>query len=135
MTPSSTAALGSGLSGMAAATPGAAGPSRPSRVDLRAMAVAYRARVNEALRRYHVQHYPRVARRVGFQGTVLVAITIDPRGRIQTVNVKRSSGRRLLDRAALQEVYALGALPAPPSELRRRRPSLTLTLPMAYGLR
>ena len=91
--------------------------------------------MNEALRRYHVQHYPRVARRVGFQGTVLVAITIDPRGRIQTVNVKRSSGRRLLDRAALQEVYALGALPAPPSELRRRRPSLTLTLPMAYGLR
>ncbi|KTT67360.1 hypothetical protein NS383_02215 [Pseudomonas oryzihabitans] len=48
--------------------------------------------------------YPRKARRLGEQGTVLIAMVIDASGKVQSAQVSRSSGSADLDQAARQAV-------------------------------
>lgn len=48
--------------------------------------------------------YPERARREGWEGTVLLAVLVDRRGGSKTVEVSRSSGFQLLDRAAVEAV-------------------------------
>lgn len=48
--------------------------------------------------------YPRKARRLGEQGVVLISMVIDTSGKVQSVQVSRSSGSAELDRAARQAV-------------------------------
>ena len=48
--------------------------------------------------------YPRLARRKGWEGTVLLAVEVLPTGRVNTVRVAQSSGYAMLDRAATQAV-------------------------------
>lgn len=55
--------------------------------------------------------YPRKARRLKEQGTVLVSMVIDPSGKVQSATVARTSGSAELDQAARQAV--LGAACAP----------------------
>src|SRR5581483_9889706 len=60
-----------------------------------------RRRVQEALR------YPAAARRRGVGGTVHLDIAIDPTGRIERVEIARSSAHAALDEAALDAVRGL----------------------------
>jgi protein TonB len=55
--------------------------------------------------------YPPLARRRGWQGTVLLAIVIEPDGQFEGVQVARSSGYDLLDRSALEALQRLGRAP------------------------
>ena len=48
--------------------------------------------------------YPRLARRRGYEGTVLLEVLVKEDGRVGTVRVNRSSGHKSLDRAALTGV-------------------------------
>lgn len=48
--------------------------------------------------------YPRLARRRGFQGTVLIEALIDIAGRVTALKLISSSGHSVLDRAALKAV-------------------------------
>ncbi len=48
--------------------------------------------------------YPRDALRDGLEGTVLLRVLVDEQGRPLEVHVERSSGHRLLDRAAREQV-------------------------------
>ena len=48
--------------------------------------------------------YPREALQAGMQGTVLLRVTVDEKGRPVDVQVEKSSGHRLLDRAAREQV-------------------------------
>ncbi len=48
--------------------------------------------------------YPRLARRRGMEGRVVLRVTVDPQGRAAAVVVVESSGYRLLDDAARQTV-------------------------------
>jgi protein TonB len=108
---------------------GAKRPPAP-KVDLRQLVRRYMQRVAQVLRANH--RYPLAARRAGQQGTVLLAITIDPRGGIEQVRVRRSSGHERLDEAAVASVRGLDSVPAPPRALRwKTRP---VTLPIAYRL-
>jgi len=60
--------------------------------------------------------YPLAARRMGVEGVVMVGFTIGPDGSFSGVQVRRSSGAKVLDRAALQTVQSLsGSLPRPPA--------------------
>jgi protein TonB len=52
-------------------------------------------------------HYPRQARLKGYEGLVVVRISIDRLGRIEQSHVVRSSGFDLLDAAALEASTAL----------------------------
>jgi len=51
-----------------------------------------------------VPAYPRQARLKGWEGTVVLAVTVGPDGRCRSLAVARSSGFAVLDRAALQAV-------------------------------
>jgi protein TonB len=46
--------------------------------------------------------YPRRAERLGWQGAVLCALTVRSDGTVERVDVLESSGRRMLDRAAVE---------------------------------
>lgn len=48
--------------------------------------------------------YPRLARRRGQQGRVILRVEVDPAGHATSVAIQRSSGYRLLDRAAARTV-------------------------------
>lgn len=50
--------------------------------------------------------YPRQALRSGAEGTVLLKVLVDEQGRPQDVAIERSSGHRLLDQAARDQVLA-----------------------------
>jgi protein TonB len=49
-------------------------------------------------------HYPRVARRRGYSGTVVVQVLVNRSGRAEEVQLASSSGHRILDKAALSAV-------------------------------
>lgn len=48
--------------------------------------------------------YPELARREGWEGTVLLRVLVNPQGTAERVEVNRSSGFEMLDRAALETV-------------------------------
>jgi len=48
--------------------------------------------------------YPRVARKRGYQGTVVLSVLVDESGRVKNLWVFTSSGYRLLDNAAVKAV-------------------------------
>lgn len=56
--------------------------------------------------------YPGAARRRGWEGVVTLVVAVSPRGRVESVSVLRSSGRGLLDRAAVDAVTSWRFEPA-----------------------
>lgn len=76
--------------------------------------------------------YPPLARRSRQQGTVLVRFRLDCDGRLLELALAASSGRPLLDRAALQAVEAVGRFPAFPVQLGRGE--LSFEVPIAFRL-
>lgn len=86
------------------------------------------SRIRGALARYF--NYPRRARREGWQGAVVLDFRIDIDGTISAINVARSSGYTLLDRAAVGALTKVGRIP-----LDGALPHpLELQLPVIYHL-
>lgn len=56
--------------------------------------------------------YPREARSRGWEGTVVLEVTVDENGEVESVEVGTSAGHAVLDRAALEAVRASRFLPA-----------------------
>ena len=56
--------------------------------------------------------YPRIAKKSGWEGTVLVRVTVETNGRASKVVVTRSSGRKVLDNAAVKAVKRWSFRPA-----------------------
>jgi protein TonB len=48
--------------------------------------------------------YPRIARRLGYEGIVLLSVKVLDNGYVEEITIKKSSGRSILDRAALKAV-------------------------------
>jgi len=84
-------------------------------MDRDALLRSYVAAVNAAVQRRY--RYPRPARRARLQGEVVLEFRVDKGGRIHDVRVLSSSGHRLLDRAAVESVEQVAAVPPPPAEL------------------
>jgi len=63
-------------------------------------------------------NYPPLALRMGYQGKVVLLITVDPSGIVTSVQIKNSSGYKILDDAALQHVQTHLRLRNPPGEVR-----------------
>jgi protein TonB len=101
-------------------------------VDRRALALAWKARIERLVHEQASHHYPRSAARAGLGGTVLLAITIDGSGHITQVSVDRTSGYEVLDRAALEAVQDLADVPAPPEALAWQ--TRALRMPIAYAI-
>ncbi|RUM29415.1 MAG: hypothetical protein DSY32_03280 [Aquifex sp.] len=72
--------------------------------------------------------YPYIARRMGWEGKVILEIVLSKRG-CESVRVVRSSGHKILDNNALETVKALcGKFPRPEKKVKLR-------LPISYILR
>ena len=75
--------------------------------------------------------YPAIARRKGWQGTVTLRLLIEPDGRISRLQVDRTSGYPVLDRAAVESLQ-LASVPQAEQWLHGR--ALELLVPVEYRL-
>jgi protein TonB len=69
------------------------------------------------------KRYPFLAKERGLEGTVEIAFTIHPDGRISAPRVMTSSRVRILDDATLSMVRRVGLLPPPPEAATLRFPA------------
>lgn len=113
-----------------AATPPTPKPAVPA-VDP-GLEAAYRARVRQAVDAQKV--YPRLARRMGEEGRVVLAFTLEADGRLASVRVVESSGSELLDEAALEAVREAAPFPSFPAGITRTRWEFTLPLTFSLGM-
>lgn len=72
--------------------------------------------------------YPYIARRMGYEGRVLLSFSIGPDGQVKKIRLVKSSGYRALDREAKRAVQAACPFPAPNVEI-------SLTLPITFRLK
>lgn len=64
------------------------------------------------VRKQSKPHYPRLARRRGQEGTVWLRVKVDSSGKALAIEIDRSSGFEILDKAALKAVRSWRFLPA-----------------------
>jgi TonB family protein len=57
------------------------------------------------------KRYPRMARKMGIEGTAVVRFKLEPEGRVEAVEVVDSSGSEILDKASLETVRAAAPFP------------------------
>lgn len=76
--------------------------------------------------------YPRIARESGWEGTVLVRVTVQPDGSPESVKIQKSSGHSILDTAALEAVKKWKFSPAKDGNIPIRS---VLEIPINFYLR
>lgn len=69
---------------------------------------ALRSQIRRAVNRH--RHYPRLARRRGIEGKVILAFRLSKAGAVQRVKIVRSAGR-ILDKAAMAALRRAAPLP------------------------
>ncbi|HEX5777449.1 MAG TPA: TonB family protein [Xanthobacteraceae bacterium] len=114
----------------AADSPGQSGAGGRADVGGRAAISSYFARVQAHLSR---QVYPTEARASGVSGVVRVVFSLGRDGRVLSVSLAQSSGKSVLDQAALAVVRAAAPFPPFPSDIRESR--LELGAPIRFDLR
>lgn len=88
-------------------------PPRPADSSLDRGAIA--GRIHAAVERH--RRYPRMARRRGLEGTVLLSFQVGRAGGVKQVKILRSAGA-LLDEAALEALRRAAPLPYFPGPIR-----------------
>ncbi len=83
------------------------------------------------LRRIHPL-YPLIAKKSGWEGTVLVRVTVEKNGRASQVDVSRSSGHKVLDDAALKAVKRWAFRPARDGNIPIRS---VVVIPLKFSLK
>jgi protein TonB len=76
--------------------------------------------------------YPPLARRLGMEGKVVVRIVVDRGGKLKEVSVVKSSGNKILDRAALKLIEKCNFPPLPPEY---QKGVFDVEVPIRYELR
>ncbi|UNH27277.1 energy transducer TonB [Moellerella wisconsensis] len=64
------------------------------------------------------KQYPRKARRLRYQGKVMIEMTVANNGSLSNINVAKSSGYELLDKAAIDAVYKYRSIGDKPAEVK-----------------
>lgn len=101
-------------------------------VDRReALKADYLARLQAEIERH--KYYPRLSRRRGEEGRVVVELLIGRRGGFREIRVQHSSGNRRLDEAALKTLKKID--PAAPLPAELGRDSWRISVPMVFSLR
>lgn len=81
-----------------------AAPASPDSATANAAQAIVTVDADEVLRERRPPHYPALARRRGWEGTVQLRARIDRRGRVTEVEVLASAGKPVLDEAAIDAV-------------------------------
>jgi len=76
--------------------------------------------------------YPQLARRRGWQGVVELGVHINADGRLSRIWIKRSSGHRILDKAAEKSLYQVTTIPNINNIINGH--GLEMVLPVEYRL-
>lgn len=95
-----------------------------------ARAESVRADVAAELARHF--RYPRLARSRGWEGQVVLTFRVHPDGRLSDIRVRESSGRAILDEAAVRALEQVERVPGLAQDSIGT--SLSLTLPVTYRL-
>jgi periplasmic protein TonB len=111
--PTAAPAVASGPATIAPPAPSTAGEK--SAVDRKGLLKAYVKSLSKAVRKRRA--YPRAAKLAGLEGRAIVRIVLDASGSIVDIQLAKSSGHDILDRAALEAARSVGRLPAAPSDL------------------
>lgn len=80
----------------------------------------------------HYFRYPALARRRGWQGRVILSLSINARGQLSHLRIAQSSGYPVLDRAALHSLRQVGCLPRAAAWVGGR--DVNVELPVRYRL-
>ena len=92
---------------------------------------AYLQQLHRLLKRH--QHYPRLARQRGEQGTVVVRFDIQSDSRLHNIQLHRTTASERLNQAALRSIHRLnGLLPPLPARLKNR--PWSVKVPIVYQL-
>jgi protein TonB len=91
----------------------------------------YQSRLQRLVERN--KYYPLQARRNGIQGKATVSFTVRKDGKIENIALSRSSGRSILDQAAITTIKRIGKAPRFPDSIKRT--SWRFSMPIAYNLR
>ena len=73
------------------------------------------------------QNYPQEARRLGMFGSLLLTVSIRADGSVEQIEIDRSSGQQVLDRAALRIVELAGPFSPFPAAVRSEYDILSIT--------
>ena len=76
--------------------------------------------------------YPRIAKKSGWEGTVLVRVTVETNGRASQVELSRSSGHKVLDNAAVKAVKRWSFRPARDGNIPIRS---VVVVPLKFSLK
>ncbi len=76
--------------------------------------------------------YPRIAQQRGWQGEVVVELTLDGNGKLKSKQILQSSGYESLDNQALEMVEKALPFPSPPEALRGS--NFTIRVPIPFKL-
>ena len=82
----------------------------------RTLVTSYEKSLSDLIRRH--EKYPDRARRQGWEGTAVVGLALAPDGKVMEISILESSGREVLDDAALDMVRRASPLPRAPEGLR-----------------
>jgi protein TonB len=99
-------------------------------IGARAQSVVYAEYVEkwrERIETVGTQNYPEEARRRKLFGSLLLTVSINADGTVEQVEVDRSSGYNILDRAARRIVELAGPFPPFPADIRNEYDILSIT--------
>lgn len=99
--------------------------------DLKKLRGGYLRMLVPAVSRHY--YYPKIARRLGQEGRVLVALTINADGDVVDVALHKGCPHDVLNRGAVTALRRLERLPRPPPQLVASG-SLRVVVPMTYSL-
>jgi protein TonB len=91
----------------------------------------YQSRLQRLVERN--KYYPLQARRNGVQGKATVSFTVRRDGKIERIVLSRSSGRSILDQAAITTIKRIGKAPPFPNDIKRT--TWRFSMPISYNLR
>lgn len=96
----------------------------------RGLVNSYEKSLSDLIRRH--EKYPDRAKRQGWQGTAVVGLSLSADGKVTEISIIESSGRDILDEAALNMVRRASPLPRAPEGLRGKE--RTVRVPIVFKL-
>lgn len=105
-------------------------PPGPSQADIDHARNVYGNLLGRTIAKY--KSYPKIAERRGWEGTTLLALSIDSNGNVTSATISQSSGYDALDNRALEMVKKASPFPPPPRLLQGR--TFNISVPVAFKL-
>lgn len=114
----------------AAQSVASAGKASPVAAQPNAISREYTSRIRALIDQQ--KEYPLMARRSGTEGTVYIKFFLARDGKLKRAEVSRSSGRSILDKAAINAVTSVNRFPAVPEAMEGSE--LSFELPLAFKI-